>query len=162
MTDHLLIDGYNVLHAWPELRRQMKRSVDGARDNLIETVRVIRSVDGLRITLVFDGKGDKPEVEYPGDDNGFAVLFAPAGISADALIEQIVRKAKKPERCQVISRDNLVIESIRAAGGYGYTPDDLADWVRRCEERQTRTIMNQSKSNNKLWKDSNPWDGLES
>lgn len=162
MTDHLLIDGYNVMYAWPELRRQMKQSVDGARDALIETVRSIRSVDGLRITLVFDGKGDKPQVEYPGDDNGFAVLFAPTGISADALIEQIVHKAKKPGQCRVISRDNLVIESIRAAGGYGYTPADLADWVRRSEERQTRAIQSHSKINNKEWKDDNPWDALKS
>ena len=161
MTEHLLIDGYNVLHAWPDLRQQMKHSVDGARSALIEAVRVIRSVEGIRITLVFDGKGDKPEVEYPGDDRGFAVLFAPEGLSADALIEQLVRKSKNPGDCQVISHDNLVIESIRAAGSYGYTPDHLEDWVKRCHLRQSRTIRRQAEENRREWKQEGPWKALD-
>lgn len=158
--EHLLIDGYNVLHAWPEYTRQMHRNIDGARDRLIERVRVIRAVEGLRITLVFDGKGDKPEIEQPGEDAGFAVVFAPKGVSADGLIEQLVRRAKKPEHCQVISRDNLILESIRAAGGFGYYPVDLIDWVERCEARQTREFQKRSRKNRKEWKSDSPWDVL--
>jgi len=158
--EHLLIDGYNVLHDWEELRQQMRRSIDGAREHLIERVRVIRAVEGHRITLVFDGQGEQPEVEQPGEDPGFAVLYAPKGVSADGLIEQIVRRARQPQACQVISRDNMVIESIRAAGGYGYSPQDLLDWIRHCEAHQLRRIEQRSQQNQAAWKKDSPWDAL--
>lgn len=159
-TDHLLIDGYNVIHAWPELRGLLGRSVDAARERLIETCRVIREVDGLRVTLVFDSSRDTAQVETPGEDQGYAVLYAPKGVSADGLIEQIVRRAKKPTRCVVISRDNLVLEAVRASGGFGYFPEELLDWVRRCEARLAADLDKRKKATKKQWKEDSPWDAL--
>lgn len=159
--DHLLIDGYNVIHAWPSLQKLLNRSVDAARSQLIETVRVIRDTEGLRLTLVFDGRGTQPEVEHPGEDPGFTVLYAPADLSADGLIEQIVRRARTPARCLVVSRDNLVIESIRATGAFGYTPEDLEEWIARCEERRSRSLSRHRHQLQKDWqKESNPWNRL--
>ncbi len=159
-TDHLLIDGYNVIHAWPELRSLLGKSVDAARERLIETCRVVREVDGLRVTLVFDSNRDTPQVETPGEDQGYAVLYAPKGVSADGLIEQIVRRAKKPAQCIVISRDNLVLEAIRATGGFGYFPEELLDWVKRCEARLSVDLDKRRKATRKQWKEDSPWDAL--
>lgn len=158
--DHLLIDGYNVIHAWPELEALLRRSVDAARERLVEACRVIREVDGLRVTLVFDSSRETVQVETPGEDQGYAVLFAPKGVSADGLIEQIVRRAKKPEHCVVISRDNLVLESIRAAGGFGYFPEELIDWVKRSQERLRRDLEVRKRASRKQWKEDSPWDAL--
>lgn len=158
--DHLLIDGYNVIHAWPELRGLLHRSIDTARERLVEEARVIRDVDGLRVTLVFDSSRDTMEVETPGEDPHYAVLYAPKGISADGLIEQIVRRAQKPGQCVVISRDNLVLEAIRAAGAYGYHPEELIDWIQRCHERQSRDLEARRRSTRKQWKEDSPWDAL--
>lgn len=160
--EHLLIDGYNLLHAWPETQRLLRRDIDGAREHFLNTVRIIHDIGGVQTTVVFDGRGSKPEIEYPGDSETFAVVYSPAGLSADGVIEQLVAAAKHPAACTVASRDNLVAESIRASGAVVLTPEGLRNWVERCERQQAASIARQQKKNRQASREDNPWDALGS
>ncbi|MEO0796016.1 MAG: NYN domain-containing protein [Verrucomicrobiota bacterium] len=159
--NHLLIDGYNVIHQWPEFASRFHKDPAGTCDQLVETVRVVHDVDNYQVTVVFDGRGATVDIQHPGEVATFAVLYSPSDLSADGLIEQIVKNAKDPSRFTVISRDNLIAESIRASGGYALRPDDLAEWVRRCDERSRQSINKHQRRVKKQWKQSSPWDALD-
>ena len=158
--EHLLIDGYNLMHAWPQTRRLLRRDIDGARDRFLDIVRIIHDIGGTQTTVVFDGRGAKPEVEYPGGQKTFAVVFSPAGLSADGVIEQLVAHSKTPTACSVATRDNLVAESIRASGAVVLTPQDLMDWVERCERQQADTLRQRRRKDRAASPDPSPWDIL--
>lgn len=133
---HLLIDGYNVIHAWPELRRALEDGQDAARQRLVELARVIHDVESIRVTLVFDGRGEKLEIERPGQELNFSCLFTPAGMTADEVIEQLTYNAKNPDLITVATRDNMVAETVMACGGHSMTPDSLRDWQSTCQRHQ--------------------------
>ncbi|WP_309400551.1 NYN domain-containing protein [Cerasicoccus maritimus] len=159
--NHLLIDGYNVIHQWPDFAERFKRDPAGTCDHLVEAVRVIHDVDNYRVTIVFDGRGAMVDVQFPGEISTFAVLYSPSDLSADGLIEQIVKNAKNPKSCTVVSRDNLIAESIRASGGFAIRPEELWDWVKRCDSRSRQTIQTRQKKVKQQWKEKSPWDALD-
>lgn len=161
-SQHLLIDGYNVLHQWPEYRRLLKSGTVAAAERLVEDVRPIHDIDGVRVTLVFDGQGARVQIERPSGQQTFSVLYAPAEVTADGLIEQLVARATAPQHCTVVSRDNLVGESIRASGAVLMTVDWLFDWVERCRRRMDGVVTQRRRAQREAWKQkvSDVWDRL--
>jgi predicted RNA-binding protein with PIN domain len=111
--DHLIIDGYNLLH--------QDSALDGRRDDLqTARQRLVRSVEGAapemapRITVVFDGRESGRDVSF--DAPHLEVLFSPANRTADAVIERMVSDAKNPERICVVTSDRVEEQIVSAAG----------------------------------------------
>lgn len=52
--DILLVDGYNIIGAWPELRSLKKTNLSHARDRLIEKMAEYQGYTGYRVIVVFD------------------------------------------------------------------------------------------------------------
>ncbi len=160
-AEHLIVDGYNLMHAWPEVRRDLRGDIDGARERFLNTVRIIHDIGGTRTTIVFDGQGLKPSFEYPSGEKTFTIVFSPSSLSADAIIEQLVAKSPEPTACTVATRDNLVTESIRASGAVVITPEGLLDWVDRCASQQTTLLQTRRRKQRQQQRESDsPWDAL--
>ena len=149
---HLLIDGYNLIHQWPKLRLALRHGSDAARNRLAEVVRVIHDFDGVRTTIVFDGRGQEVGIERPGGHLTFSFLFSPASMSADELIEQYINKASKPETVCVVTGDNMVRETAGALGAHTITPEDLENWVLSCERRQSEELTKRRRQTQKDWR----------
>ena len=58
----ILVDGFSLLHAWPELARGKARHSAAARDELVYALRRYGDSIGTPITVVFDGAGPAPNV----------------------------------------------------------------------------------------------------
>ena len=159
-AEHLIVDGYNLMYAWTETRRDLKDDIDGTRERFLNTVRVIHDIGGTRTTIVFDGQGAKPSFEYPGGKDTFTIVFSPSHLSADAIIEKLVAKSPEPTACTVATRDNLVTESIRASGAVVITPDGLLDWVERCERQQLSLLQERRRRERQTKDAASPWDAL--
>ena len=52
--ERVLVDGYNVIHAWVPLKRLLDVSLEAARDKLVERLAVYAMVTGSDVTVVFD------------------------------------------------------------------------------------------------------------
>ncbi|MCH8474190.1 MAG: NYN domain-containing protein [Opitutales bacterium] len=151
---HLLVDGYNVLHQWPRGKAFLRRGqLAAARDYLAAEVRVLHDREGLRVTLVFDGKGEKVELERPYEDLTFSFLYSPSGLSADAVIEQLVSGAGDPSQCLVITQDSLERETLQVAGATVMSPEDLAAWVRQAEGRLAGELQKRRQESHEWWRD---------
>ncbi len=149
---HLLVDGSNLLHAWPELRVLLKRDRDAARARLSQMLSVIHDVEEIRLTLVFDGRGEALVVEYPNGLKTYAHVYTPSGMTADDVIEQLVGQAADPALCVVATDDRAERQTIEAVGAAGISAEELAAWVQRAGLRQQGQLAKRSHENEKIWR----------
>lgn len=173
---HLLVDAFNVIHAWPDLRAVLQaHGPEAARAQLADRLRPIHDVEGWRVTIVLDGSGEEIRVERPGKELTFSYVYGPRGQSADAIIEQLVvnanlppeedrrprRKNKTATEIVVATRDNMLSEAAAAAGARLMTPEFLRDWAESAATRQTRDVLARARQSSARWQgQTSPWDKL--
>src|SRR2546428_10472311 len=92
-TRYLIVDGHSVIFAWPELRKLHTRRSSLAREALIKQLREYQDWTGMRVVVVFDGKGGK--VEATSDPDDVQIFYSRSGQSADAIIERLAGKYAK-------------------------------------------------------------------
>jgi predicted RNA-binding protein with PIN domain len=140
-SKHLLVDGYNIAHAWPDLRRVlMKEGREVARVRLVERLRVLHDFERVRVSIVFDGRGTEIAIERPTPHATFSVLYTPGGMTADDLIEQLAVQSATPAEVFVATADQAERDTIEAAGARALTPAQLAEWIERGERAQSATL----------------------
>lgn len=112
----LIVDGYNVIHAHPDLAPLADTDLDLARARLVELLAqhaVRRSVD---VIVVFDGGGGTAEAPTEEEMLGVRVLFSRRGQSADALIESLAMASPDPGDVTVATSDRATQESVFGRG----------------------------------------------
>ncbi len=137
---HLIVDGYNMIHGIGALRSILEESQEAACESLIGMSRTIHDEEGMRVTVVFDGREKQTQIQHPCGRTSFSVVYAPRDLTADGVIERMLARMKKPELATVASRDNMIREAAAARGAFFVDGDSFEDWVRRCE-RQTRSRL---------------------
>ena len=151
---HLLVDGYNIVHAWPDLRRVLaKEGREVARAQLVERVRILHDFERLRVSIVFDGRGGDIAIERPTRHATFSVLYTPGGMTADDLIEQLAAHAEAPADVVVATADAAERDTIEAAGAQAVSPEQLADWVERVVRAQRAAVDAHQRSTESRWRE---------
>lgn len=146
---YLLIDAYNVIYAMSDLRKLMQGNIDSARDKLAKFAREIHDAEAVRVALILDSKSDKLQVEYPYESKRFEFIYAPSALTADGVIERIVRRVKQPELVSVVSNDNMVREATRSCGAMALRPEEFFDWSRASAVQLNQLAKSRSRSNDK-------------
>lgn len=103
----ILVDGYNVIYSWPELRELMKDNVGSARDRLIHEMSDYQGYVGGTLILVFDAykvKGNPGTVEQA---NNVFVVYTKEAEMADQYIEKTVHQMASKYRITVATSDGL-------------------------------------------------------
>src|SRR3989441_2044313 len=117
-TRYLIVDGHSVIFAWPELRKLQARRSSLAREALLKQLRNYQDWTGVRVVVVFDGKGKKIDASSePGD---VQIFYSRTGQSADAIIERLASKYAKRFELMVATSDSLEAETVLACG---------AEWI---------------------------------
>ena len=150
---HLLVDGYNIAHAWPDLRRVLAtEGREVARARLVERVRILHDFERLRVSVVFDGRGADIVIERPTPHTTFSVVYTPGGMTADDLIEQLTVQAAQPRDVCVATADAAERDTIEAAGAQALSPEQLAAWVERAEQAQRAAVAAQQGMTESRWR----------
>ena len=105
LGDYLLVDGYNIIFAWEDLRELAKVDTGAARDALIEMMCNYRSWTTADIVVVFDAykiKGGQRRIERHGN---IYVVYTEEAESADTYIEKLSYGMKKKYRVKVATSD---------------------------------------------------------
>jgi len=109
MTETVIVDGYNVIHAIPHLKSCLNESLEMAREELINELLRYSDFTGNEIVVVFDSSRHRPSSEDRHSTSGFKVVFTSQRQTADAYIERAVySKRKKDQRWRVISGDRKI------------------------------------------------------
>ncbi|MDN5293465.1 MAG: uncharacterized protein PWQ31_770 [Eubacteriales bacterium] len=103
MKEILLVDGYNVIYQFEELKNLASTDLAHARERLLELLSRYHGLTGIPVLVVFDGRGDEAlqEEHLPGVN----VCFTRAGETADAYIERYVVLHGKGRKITVITSD---------------------------------------------------------
>ncbi|WP_246945487.1 NYN domain-containing protein [Bacillus pinisoli] len=91
--DVLLVDGYNIIGAWPKLRELKQNDLSAARDLLIEKMAEYKAASGYRVIVVFDAHLVKG-IEKKKKDHKVEVIFTRESETADERIEKLARELK--------------------------------------------------------------------
>ncbi len=105
--DYLLVDGYNIIHAWEDLSALAREDLDAARAKLIDLLRNYQSWRGCQVIVVFDAykvKGGKGAVEQLGD---LYVVYTKEAETADMYIERTTYQLSRDNRVRVATSDGL-------------------------------------------------------
>lgn len=148
---HLLVDGSNIVHAWPELRVMLAHSRPAACASLERSLAAIHDGEGVRVTLVFDGSGRELELRCPGGRRTFAVVRTPTGVTADDFIESWVGRASTPAECWVATGDGGEGRTIEGLGAHWISPEELAAWARRSHGMQGANLAGRTRENDRNW-----------
>jgi uncharacterized protein len=120
---YLIVDGHSVIFAWPELRKLHARRSSLAREALTKQLRDYQDWTGVRVVVVFDGKGKK--VETTSEPAEVQIFYSRSGQSADAIIERLASKYAKHSELMVATSDLMEAETVHASGAESISPDGL-------------------------------------
>ena len=103
--DYLLIDGYNIIFAWDDLKRIAEENLDAARAELVKRMCNYQGCTGHEVILVFDAykvKGKHRDVERYYNIN---IVYTKESETADSYIERVTHELSKKHRVRVATSD---------------------------------------------------------
>ncbi len=106
-ADYLLVDGYNIIFAWDELKAVAAQDLAAARGMLEDILADYRGYRRCEVILVFDAykvKGNPGSVEKR---NGISIVYTKEAETADAYIEKTSYQLRRDHRVRVATSDNL-------------------------------------------------------
>ncbi len=114
--EYLLVDGYNIIFAWDDLRSLSEVNIDSARDRLMDICCNYQGYLGATLILVFDAykvKGNPGSVEKY---HNIYVVYTKEAETADQYIEKTVHRIAKKANVTVATSDRLEQMIIWGAG----------------------------------------------
>lgn len=113
----ILVDGYSLLHHWPELAPGKARHSAAARDELIRRLTLYRDSIGTPLTIVFDGAGPTVAAsEFPSTPE-LEIIYSRAGQTADQVIERIAALMQPFGEVLAVTDDHAERDTVLALGG---------------------------------------------
>ncbi len=149
MSSTYYIDGYNVLYQSSVLRPLAVKDFEAARDALIEKVAGFCVALNAHAVIVFDGRGEQrhPERAVPKTlVKGLEILYSPADLSADAVIERMIYKAGNRLDFVVVSNDRSLRDLCRNLGALTMEADNFLESVRETRAGTSQVLKNLEKA----------------
>jgi len=112
----ILVDGYSLLHDWPELAAGRSRHSAPARDALIRVLTDYQDACGTPITVFFDGKGAPPGTPSPHSSREMEVIFSRGQKTADEMIERTAHLLRPYGEVLVITNDHTERDIVIGLG----------------------------------------------
>ncbi len=112
----ILVDGYSLLHQWPELAPGKARYSAAARDELIRQLTAYHDASGVPITVVFDGNRPSGGLSCETSTREVEILYSKAGQTADQLIERAAHRLSAYGEVLVVTEDHAERDTASAVG----------------------------------------------
>lgn len=149
--EYLLVDGYNIVHAWEELKELAKVNLDGARVRLMDILCNYQGIRKCHLIVVFDAyrvQGHKTEImEY----HNIHVVFTKEAETADQYIEKFAHENGEKYHVTVATSDGLEQIIIRGQGCGLLSANELREDIIEATERICETYaQKQPKGKNYL------------
>lgn len=122
---YLLVDGYNIIFAWPELRELAEDNIDAARTRLLDELCKYGGLRNCHIIAVFDAYRVQGHQEEIQDYHNIHVVYTREAQTADQYIEKFAHDNQKRYDITVATSDNLQQVIIRGAGCAVWSANDL-------------------------------------
>lgn len=132
--EYLLVDGYNVIYAWQNLKALAEDNIDAARSALMNILCNYQGYRKCNLILVFDAyrvKGHDREVEQV--DN-ISVVYTKEAETADTYIEKTSHELAKHHRVRVVTSDLTEQLIIIGNGAIRVSSEDFYEEIKTAED----------------------------
>ncbi|WP_280772107.1 NYN domain-containing protein [Salipaludibacillus daqingensis] len=146
MRKVLLVDGYNIIGDWPELRELQLSDLAGARDILIEKMAEYQAYTGIEVTIIFDahmvpGLGKKLQ------NYDLNIIYTKEKETADERIEKMVIEWKRIDTQIFVATSDFVEQRvIFASGAYRKSARELRTEMKQIEKGIEKEVSNTKKA----------------
>jgi predicted RNA-binding protein with PIN domain len=113
----ILVDGYSLLHNWPELAPGKARYSAAARDELVHILTLYFDAARVPITVFFDGSSPRIGVSELKSTPQVEILFSRAGQTADDMIERAAHRFAEYGQVLAVTDDHAERDTVIAMGG---------------------------------------------
>ncbi len=152
--EYLLVDGYNVIYAWEELKELAENNLDGARGKLMDILCNYQGIRKCHLIVVFDAYRVKGHAAEISDYHNIHVVFTAEAETADQYIEKFAHENGKKYRVTVATSDGLEQIIIRGQDCLLLSARELKEEIERAAEQISREYQErQPKEKNLIWKE---------
>ena len=137
--EYLLVDGYNIIYAWEDLKELAETNMDAARGRLMDELCNFQGYRKMQLIVVFDAYRVAGHPTEISDYHNIHVVFTKEAETADQYIEKFAHTHAKRYRVTVATSDGLEQVIIRGEGCRLLSAMDL--------QREMRSAENQIREN---------------
>ncbi len=115
-NDVLLVDGYNIIGAWPELERLKEQDLEDARDRLLDMLADYQGFTGMQIYVIFDAH----QVSGLGStykQHKLIIVYTREKETADECIERLCTELISRRRNVYVATSDLVEQHVAFGKG---------------------------------------------
>jgi len=132
---YLIVDGHSVIFAWPELRTLHQKRTSLAREALAKQLRDYQDWSGVRVVLVFDGRGT--DVTGIADPHEIQIFYSRKGQTADSIVERLASKYATDFDLVVATSDLLERQTVTSFGAVSVSPEMLREMIEEVVPRSS-------------------------
>ena len=125
MTEYLLVDGYNIIHAWPKLKELSETSLDHARIKLLDILSNYQGFMRHEIIVVFDAHKVHGGIGMVGQWRNITVVYTKEAETADSYIERAAAVFAKHYKVRVATSDGMEQVIIMGRGALRVSATEL-------------------------------------
>lgn len=141
VKEYLLVDGYNIVFAWEELRELAEINIEAARGRLMDILCNYQGYKGCTLILVFDAY---KVVGNPGemmDYHNIHVVYTKEAETADQYIEKLAHEMGRKYQVTVATSDGLEQLIIRGQGCRLLSARELLDEIELMKQELRREYL---------------------
>lgn len=132
---YLLVDGYNIIFSWKELKELAAHGIDSARGRLMNILCNYQGYEGCQVILVFDAYRVQNHRTETFSYHNIQVVYTREAETADSYIEKFAHENAKKFHITVATSDGLEQIIIRGEGCRLLSARDFETEVNRVEEK---------------------------
>ena len=145
--EYLLVDGYNIIFAWPELKKLAEENMDAAKTKLLDYLSNYQWIRGCRVIAVFDAYRVEGHREEVLDYYNIHVVYTREAQTADQYIEKFAYDNKKNYNITVATSDGLQQIIVRGEGCSLLSARELKAEIETSNERLKHEFKERNKRN---------------
>ena len=147
----LLVDGYNVIHAWPELKELAKDNLDAARMRLIDIMCNYQGYKKCILILVFDAYKVKDNIGSTTKYHNIYIVYPKEAQTVNLYIERATHELASKYNITVATSDALEQLIVLGQGGKRISSRELRLEVAQLDQEKLEEFRRkQPKSHNYL------------
>ncbi len=145
-----IVDGYNVIFAWEDLRALAERELEDARERLMRLLVNYAAYTRSEVILVFDGYRVPQNRGEKLDYHGIRVVYTEENETGDAYIERLVHEIGKNEQVRVVTSDGLIRLAAVRSGVLRLSAGDFEEEVSRVSRELGDLLKKQTAAPSKV------------
>jgi small GTP-binding protein len=148
LPECVLVDGYNIVFAWEELKQLAATNIDAARDKLLDMLCNYQGYKGNTVIVVFDAYNVKKHKETISKYHNIYVVYTKEAETADMYIAKTTHKMANKYRVTVATSDALEQLIIMGHGALRMSAMNFKEEVERINSKIKEEISQTSKLGN--------------